>query len=104
MRVSTKDQSLELPKDGLKKYGVEGIYAEKEPGGKWDRPGDTLVVYKLDRLARSQKQLIEIADRLRQEDVELVSISGATGHEDGDRQGYVRDEWSRGRIRAKHIP
>ncbi|MGD7048718.1 recombinase family protein [Rossellomorea marisflavi] len=75
MRVSTKDQSLELPKDGLKKYGVEGIYAEKEPGGKWDRPGDTLVVYKLDRLARSQKQLIEIADRLRQEDVELVSIS-----------------------------
>lgn len=100
--MSTKDQSLELPKDGLKKYGVEGIYAEKEPGGKWDRPGDTLVVYKLDRLARSQKQLIEIADRLRGR--RARKYLGATGHEDGDRQGYVRDEWSRGRIRAKHIP
>ncbi|KML00560.1 recombinase family protein [Rossellomorea marisflavi] len=85
-RVSTKDQSLELQKDALEKYGVERIYSEKESGGKWDReeltkcldhlrPGDTLVVYKLDRLARSQKQLIEIADRLREEDVELVSIS-----------------------------
>lgn len=85
-RVSTKDQSLELQKDTLDKYGVERIYSEKESGEKWDReelskclyhlrPGDTLVVYKLDGLARSQKQLIEIADRLREEDVELVSIS-----------------------------
>ncbi|MCR6108693.1 recombinase family protein [Salipaludibacillus agaradhaerens] len=85
-RVSTKDQSLDLQIDALEKYGAERIYSEKESGGKWDRaeltkclehlrPGDTLIVYKLDRLARSQKQLIEIADRLREEDVELLSIS-----------------------------
>ncbi|MGX1195716.1 recombinase family protein [Metabacillus sp. SLBN-84] len=85
-RVSTKDQSLDLQIDALEKAGAERIYSEKESGGKWDRaelarclehlrPGDTLVVYKLDRLARSLKQLIEIADRLQEEDVELFSIS-----------------------------
>jgi DNA invertase Pin-like site-specific DNA recombinase len=85
-RVSTRDQSLDLQIDALEKAGAERIYSEKESGGKWDRQelarcldhlrrGDTLIVYKLDRLARSQKQLIEIADRLRDEDVELYSIS-----------------------------
>lgn len=85
-RVSTKDQSLDLQIDALKKVGAERIYSEKESGGKWDRvelakclehlrPGDTLIVYKLDRLARSQKQLIDIADYLREQDVELLSIS-----------------------------
>ncbi|CDQ39059.1 recombinase family protein [Virgibacillus salexigens] len=85
-RVSTKDQSLELQEDALKKAGAERIYSEKESGGKWDRvelqrtlemlrPGDTLIVYKLDRLARSTKQLIGIADRLKTDDVELVSLT-----------------------------
>jgi DNA invertase Pin-like site-specific DNA recombinase len=85
-RVSTKDQSLDLQEDALTKAGAERIYTEKESGGKWDRkelrraldmlrPGDTLIVYKLDRLARSSKQLQDIAYELRQQDVELVSIS-----------------------------
>lgn len=85
-RVSTRDQSLELQIDALEKAGAERIYSEKESGGKWDRveltkclehlrAGDTLIVYKLDRLARSQKQLIDIADHLREENVELLSIS-----------------------------
>jgi DNA invertase Pin-like site-specific DNA recombinase len=85
-RVSTKGQSLDLQIDALKKAGAERVYSEKESGGKWDRvelnrtldmlrPGDTLIVYKLDRLARSTKQLIDIAETLRDNDVELVSLS-----------------------------
>lgn len=84
-RVSTKDQSLDLQLDALKGANVERIYSEKESGGKWNRaelnrmldalrPGDTLVVYKLDRLARSVKQLYEVADYLRENGIELVSI------------------------------
>lgn len=84
-RVSTKDQSLDLQVDALQGAGCERIYSEKESGGKWDRielnrmldalrPGDRLVVYKLDRLARSAKQLYEVADRLEELGVELVSI------------------------------
>ncbi|MFB5095250.1 recombinase family protein [Bacillus cereus] len=84
-RVSTKDQRLDLQVDALKEAGVERTYKEKESGGKWDRieldrcldtlrPGDTLIVYKLDRLARSVKQLYEIADRLDTIGIELVSI------------------------------
>lgn|SRR5690625_1808695 len=87
-RVSTADQSLQLQVDALKKEGVEDayLYTEKESGGKWERKelhrmldtlrkGDTLVVYKLDRLARSQKQLQDIAHLLKEKDVQLVSIS-----------------------------
>lgn len=84
-RVSTKDQRLDLQEDALQAAGVERIYSEKESGGKWDRvelercidslrPGDVLVVYKLDRLARSAKQLYEISDRLKSLGVELVSV------------------------------
>jgi len=85
-RVSTADQSLALQVDVLEKHGVDRVYKEKDSGGKWDRkelqrmldvlrPGDTLIVYKLDRLARSQKQLQDIAHYLKENDVHLVSIS-----------------------------
>lgn len=85
-RVSTADQSLDLQEDALHKAGAERIYSEKESGGKWDRkelqrtldtlrPGDTLIVYKLDRLARSTKQLQDIAHTLKEQDVELVSLT-----------------------------
>ncbi|MBN9653882.1 recombinase family protein [Halobacillus sp. GSS1] len=84
-RVSTKDQSLQLQEDALKEAGAERTYSEKDSGGNWDRtelsrcldalrPGDTLIVYKLDRLARSQKQLQDIAYTLEENDVELVSL------------------------------
>jgi DNA invertase Pin-like site-specific DNA recombinase len=85
-RVSTKGQRLDLQEDALKRAGAERIYSEHESGGTWNReqlhraidvlrPGDTLVVYKLDRLARSTRQLYEIADTLRDINVELVSLS-----------------------------
>lgn len=85
-RVSTEDQSLSLQVDKLNEQGADRIYKEKDSGGNWDRvelqrmldtlrKGDTLIVYKLDRLARSQKQLQDIAHLLKERDVHLVSIS-----------------------------
>ena len=84
-RVSTIDQSLNLQLDALKEFGCEEIFQEKLSGAKDDRPellqaikmsraGDKFVVYKLDRLARSTKRLIEIAELLREKGVEFVSI------------------------------
>jgi DNA invertase Pin-like site-specific DNA recombinase len=70
-RVSTTDQNLDLQLDALTKAGCEKIFAEKITGANVDRPElrslkefirdnqDTVVVYKLDRLGRSLKNLIE---------------------------------------------
>jgi len=84
-RVSTIDQSLNLQLDALNEFGCDEIFKEKVSGAKDDREelmqalkmlraGDKFVVYKLDRLTRSTKRLIEIADRLREKEVEFVSI------------------------------
>ncbi|MFJ7859858.1 recombinase family protein [Peribacillus sp. NPDC097206] len=84
-RVSTLDQSLDLQLDALEKAGCEKIYQEKMSGMKDDRPqlkelldyareGDVLVVYKLDRLGRSTKKLIEWSEELHENGIELVSI------------------------------
>ena len=70
---------------GLKKNGCEKIYKEKVSGSKADRPilqdmlknlrsGDILVVWKLDRLGRSLKDLLEIVSGLQNRSVELVSL------------------------------
>lgn len=74
-RVSTTDQDLDLQLDALKASGCERIYEEKASGAKEDRPelaraldhmrkGDVLVVWKLDRLARSLKQLVLVLEDL----------------------------------------
>ena len=84
-RVSTLEQSLDLQLDALEKAGCEKIYQEKMSGMKDDRPqlnqlieyareGDVLVVYKLDRLGRSTKRLIELSEELQERGIELVSI------------------------------
>lgn len=84
-RVSTKDQSLDLQIDALKKAGCERIYQEKVSGAKDDREqlnlalqmlrkGDKFVVYKLDRLARSTLKLLKVAEQLEKQGVELVSL------------------------------
>ncbi|WP_088105254.1 recombinase family protein [Halalkalibacter urbisdiaboli] len=84
-RVSTADQSLDLQMDALEKAGCERIYTEKASGGKDDREelaraldvlreGDKLVVYKLDRLARSTKKLIEVSEHIDNIGAKLVSI------------------------------
>ena len=85
-RVSTQDQNPDLQLDALKKAGCEKVYIEKASGAQRDRPelkaaidymraGDTLVVWKLDRLARSIKQLIETIDGLEQRDIGFKSLT-----------------------------
>ena len=80
-RVSTRGQSLDAQIKALKEYGVEDghLFMEKESGAKRDRPeleavirfvrkGDSLVVTKLDRIARSTKHLLDIATEFQQDD------------------------------------
>jgi DNA invertase Pin-like site-specific DNA recombinase len=87
-RVSTNRQDTRLQRDALKQTGVEKIFQEKASGAKNDRPeldkalaylreGDVLVVWKLDRLARSLKHLVEIVDDLRQRGVGFKVLTGA---------------------------
>ena len=84
-RVSTKDQKLDLQMDALNQYGVEKIYSEKMTGTKFDRPqlqemmkylreGDTVVVWKLDRIGRSMKDLIAVVGEFQSRGVNFVSL------------------------------
>ncbi len=74
-RVSTGEQNLDLQLDALNKAGCSKIFTDELSGAKTQRPGltealnylragDTLVVWKLDRLGRSLKDLIEHVDHL----------------------------------------
>ena len=88
-RVSTLDQSTDLQIEALRVAGCEKVYQEKASGARVDRPelgrvltdvlrsGDTLVVWKLDRLARSLKQLIVTAENLEAKGINLVSLTDA---------------------------
>ncbi len=88
-RVSTKEQELTLQLDALNKYGVDSVYADKGQRGKWKhRPeldacmaalkeGDTLVVWKLDRLYRSVVHFAAAYQELVKRGVNLVSITQA---------------------------
>jgi DNA invertase Pin-like site-specific DNA recombinase len=84
-RVSTQEQDLALQLDALTKEGCEKVFQEKASGAQRDRPelkaalsymrkGDTLVVWKLDRLARSMKQLIETIESFQDEGIGLKSL------------------------------
>lgn len=83
-RVSTRDQNLDMQLSALHGAGCEQIFQEKVSGVR-ERPelerclqslrsGDTLVVYKLDRLGRSLKNLVEIVDDLTRRGVAITSI------------------------------
>ncbi len=87
-RVSTKDQNLDLQKDALLKSGCEMIFMETVSGAKADRvelekllgqvrKDDVVVVYKLDRLGRSLKHLLELVAQLNEKKVGLQSINDA---------------------------
>ena len=95
-RVSTLEQHLDLQIDSLNKCGCEKIFQDKVTGVKDNRPGlnrtldfmregDTLVVWKLDRLGRSLKHLVEIINDLQlknkgfkslQENIDTTSKTG----------------------------
>ena len=77
-RVSTQDQNPELQHEALLKIGCQKIFEDKASGSKKDRPGltkalkmlregDTLVVWKLDRLGRSVKQLVDLVGKLHEQ-------------------------------------
>jgi len=85
-RVSISDQSLDLQKDALIKIGCEKIYEDKISGTSKSRPGldktlemlragDTLVVWKLDRLGRSVKNLISLISDLNSRNIHFKSIT-----------------------------
>ena len=86
-RVSTDDQMLDLQRDALKEAGCERIFedtasaATERPGLEKTlshlRAGDTLVVWRLDRLSRSLKDLIARAEGLRTQGVGLRSLKEA---------------------------
>jgi len=84
-RVSTQDQNLDLQMDALNKVGCEVIFKEKISGKSKERPelvklfdklrkGDTVVVWKLDRLGRSLKDLIDLVAKMQQLEVSFLSI------------------------------
>jgi DNA invertase Pin-like site-specific DNA recombinase len=87
-RVSTLDQNLALQQDALREAGCQKIFIEQISGAVTDRPalretleyarsGDTLIVWKLDRLARSMKQLIETIEMLRLRGIGFRSVTEA---------------------------
>lgn len=84
-RISTLDQNHDLQFDALEQAGCEKIFSDKVSGAKVDRPGlqealaylregDCLVVWRLDRLGRSLKHLIEVAEGLEKRGVGLASL------------------------------
>src|SRR6202171_5657367 len=87
-RVSTGDQETAVQVAALKKAGCERIYREKASGGRWDRPelqrllnhlraGDVLVVWKLDRLSRSLRDVLTMMERLGEAKVGFRSLTEA---------------------------
>lgn len=85
-RVSTQDQDLALQMDALQRAGCEKIFTEKASGAQRDRPelaalldyirpGDSLVVWKLDRLARSLRQLIDTVEGLNAQKIGFRSLT-----------------------------
>lgn len=87
-RVSTQDQNLDLQTEALTRAGCEKIYEDKISGVRAERPGltralemlregDTLVVWKLDRLGRSVKQLVDMVGELHKRGIQFKSLTDA---------------------------
>ncbi len=84
-RVSTKDQNLELQHTALKEIGYERIFSEKISATKEPpeleamnnqlRAGDIVIVWKLDRLGRSLRQLVNLVNWYRENDIQFISIN-----------------------------
>lgn len=87
-RVSTHEQDCALQTDALTAAGCERVFLETASGAKRDRPelqaalaamqdGDTLVVWRLDRLARSLRHLLETIEGLETQGMKFRSLSEA---------------------------
>lgn len=87
-RVSTNDQETTAQVTALKAAGCERIFREKASGGRWNRPelhkildqlrkDDVLVVWKLDRLSRSLRDVLTIMEKLAEERAGFRSLTEA---------------------------
>src|ERR1044071_2009144 len=85
-RVSTRDQNLDLQRDALSRAGAERMFEDEASGARDDRPGlrdalshlrsgDCLMVWRLDRLGRTMRGLIEFTESLRERGVEFRSVT-----------------------------
>jgi DNA invertase Pin-like site-specific DNA recombinase len=85
-RVSTRDQDLTIQREALTAAGCSKIYAEKISGAKWDRPqlarlvkalepGDILIVTRLDRLARSTRDLLNLVHKITEAGAQFRSLA-----------------------------
>jgi len=85
-RISTSDQSLDLQRTAFAREGIEKVFFETASGAQRDRPelqkaldylreGDTLVVWKLDRLGRSLRQLIDTVESLKERGIAFRSLT-----------------------------
>jgi DNA invertase Pin-like site-specific DNA recombinase len=85
-RVSSTEQNLDLQLTALKEAGCGRIFQEKISGAKKERPelqrlldhirsGDVVIVWKLDRLARSTHHLLELVENIRMADASFCSLS-----------------------------
>ncbi len=84
-RVSTEDQKLDLQRDALARAGCHRMFEDRASGARADRPGltsalshlrrgDTLVVWRLDRLGRTTHQLVGLLEQFEREGVRLLSL------------------------------
>lgn len=87
-RISTQDQDTKAQVDALQAAKCESILKEQASGGRWDRPqlhklleqlrtGDTVVVWKLDRLSRSLKDLLTILEKIENTGATFLSLTEA---------------------------
>jgi DNA invertase Pin-like site-specific DNA recombinase len=87
-RVSTHDQETAAQVAALKAAGCERIFHEKASGGRWDRPelrklldhlrsGDVLVVWKLDRLSRSLRDVLALMEQVQDAKAGFRSLTEA---------------------------
>src|SRR6202047_4188223 len=87
-RVSTNEQDTAAQVSAVKSAGCEKIFREKASGGRWDRPelqrlldqlrkGDILVVWRLDRLSRSLRDVLTIMERIKEAEAGFKSLTEA---------------------------
>ena len=87
-RVSTQDQNLDLQTEALTKAGCKRIFNDKISGSRAERPGltkalemlredDILIVWKLDRLGRSVKNLVNLVGELHKQGIQFKSLTDA---------------------------
>jgi len=85
-RISTRDQSFDLQVDALQKAQCDEIFKEVASGAKTARPvlddllsrlrtGDILVIWKLDRLGRTLKHLVNLTNELMERQIGLISLN-----------------------------